>query len=230
MQDSNMWQEQSGFTIVELMIATLVFSIVLLVITVGVLNFTSSYYKGINSSTTQTTAQNAIDSVAQAIQFSSSGTAGTDVAPSGLFCAGSRMFLYSLGVQYQGGTPSSSNWGLYMFPNPHTANCDTSGIGSFAGGTELLGKGMRVANVSVTNSNPTENLWQIALTVVYGDSDLLCQSSLGGAQGGCQSSAQAFAATATVSGVDVGCKSQIGSQFCSVAALSTVAQQRIIGG
>jgi len=223
-------KEQSGFTIVELMIATLVFSVILVVITVGVLHFTSSYYKGVNSSTTQTTAQNAIDTISQAIQFSASGTAGTDTAPSGVFCAGSRMFLYSLGVQYQGATPSSSNWGLYMFPNPHTSNCTTSGIGSFAGGTELLASGMRVTNVSLTTVNATKNLWQLSLTIVYGDSDLLCNSKLSGTtRGSCQQTAATYSVTDTVSGDDVTCKSQIGSQFCSVAALSTVAQQRIVG-
>ncbi len=228
--NSTALSEQSGFTIVELMIATLVFSVVLLVITVGVLHFTSSYYKGINSSTTQTTAQNAIDSVSQAIQFSSNGSAGTDVSPPGLFCAGSQMFLYSLGVQYQGGTPSAANWGLYMFPNPHTSNCSTTGIGSFAGGTELLGKGMRVTNVSVLTIDPVKNLWQISLTLTYGDSDLLCRTTLGGGtKGSCQQTAPTYALTDTVSGTDVSCKSQIGSQFCSVAALSTVAQQRIAG-
>jgi len=202
----------------------------LIVITVGVLHFTSSYYKGINSSTTQTTAQNAIDTISQSIQFSASGSAGTDVSPSGVFCAGSRMFLYSLGVQYKGATPSSTNWGLYMFPNPHTANCDTSGIGSFTGGTELLASGMRVTNVSVVNVDATKKLWQVSLTIVYGDSDLLCNTKLGGGTtGGCDSAAAAYAATDTVSGDDVACKPQIGSQFCSVAALSTVAQQRIVG-
>jgi len=43
---------QSGFTLVELMIATMVFSVILLVITYGVVRFTNSYYKGLNSSTT----------------------------------------------------------------------------------------------------------------------------------------------------------------------------------
>jgi len=227
-RSSTIPQEQSGFTIVELMIATLVFSVVLVVITVGVLHFTSSYYKGINSSTTQTTAQNAIDSVSQSIQFSAGGTVGTDVAPAGLFCAGSNIFLYSLGVQYQGGTPSATNWGLYALPNPHTANCSTTGIGSFAGGTELLGKGMRVTNVSVLNTDPVKNLWQVSLTLVYGDSDLLCRTSLGGStKGSCQQTAPAYLLTDAVSGADVSCKPQIGSQFCSVAALSTIAQQRI---
>ena len=48
---------QSGFTIVELMIATLVFAMVLLVITVGVMSFTRAYYRGINQSNTQRVAR-----------------------------------------------------------------------------------------------------------------------------------------------------------------------------
>lgn len=222
--------DQTGFTIVELMIATLVFSVVLLIITVGVLHFTNSYYKGVNSSTTQTTAQNAIDTISHALQFGSAGSAGTDAAPSGLFCAGSRMFLYTLGAEYMGATPSSTNWGLYMFPNPHTANCNASDISDFSGGTELLGPHMRVADVSVVDSNPAAGLWRISLNIVYGDSDLLCNTGLTGTtKGSCQSNATTYAASDVVKGSDVACKAQIGSQFCSVAALSTVAQQRVAG-
>src|SRR6185369_9199416 len=113
---------QAGFTIVELMIATLVFSLVLIVITVGVLHFTNTYYKGVNNSATQTAAQNAIDTISQSIQFTMSGSAGTDDAPAGVFCAGSRLFLYTAGKQYTGGTPSGTNWGLYMMNNPHVAD------------------------------------------------------------------------------------------------------------
>ncbi|HSX31599.1 MAG TPA: prepilin-type N-terminal cleavage/methylation domain-containing protein [Candidatus Saccharimonadales bacterium] len=223
-------ERQAGFTIVELMIATLVFSIVLLIITVGVLHFSNSYYKGINSSATQTAAQSAIDTISQAVQFGATGSAGTDVAPSGVFCAGSQMFLYSLGVEYTGGTPNSSNWGLYMFPNPHTGNCDTSGIVSFAGGSELLSTNMRVTDITVVNSDPTTNLWNISLTVAYGDSDLLCNTSIAaGTQGSCDNGSSRYATTDTVTGDDVGCHTDAGTQFCSVASLSTVAQQRVVG-
>ncbi len=226
--------KQAGFTIVELMIATVVFSMVLLIITVGVLHFTSSYYKGVNSSATQTAAQNTIDTISQAIQFGSSTPVGTDTAPSGVFCAGNEMFLYTLGVKYTGATPSSSNWGLYMFPNPQASNCDTGGISDFSGGKELLGVNMRLTSVSLTASNAAERLWQVSLGVAYGDADLLCNSELGtGTQGACDKSAPDYDSTAIVDAADdsdtVLCKIQTGSQFCSVATLSAVAQQRLAG-
>jgi prepilin-type N-terminal cleavage/methylation domain-containing protein len=72
-------EKSSGFTIVELMISTLVFSVILLVVTFGIVHFTNSYYRGINGSTTQDTARTIVDSVTQAIQFSSGTiTSGTN--------------------------------------------------------------------------------------------------------------------------------------------------------
>jgi len=224
---------QAGFTIVELMIATLVFSMVLLVITVGVLHFTNSYYKGVNSSATQTAAQNAIDTISQTVQFSSNtpsaGTPATGAGTDGNFCVGSKLFLYTLGKEYGTAAPAVGNWGLYMIDNPNTASCVGSGLtpAQLANGVELLAANMRVTNLSVANSNPTTNLWQIALGIAYGDADLLCNTSQNGNTGGCSPGDQTSAATANVSGADIACKSQTGSQFCSVAALSTVAQQRI---
>lgn len=213
---------QAGFTIVELMIATLVFSLVLLVITYGVVHFTTAYYRGINNSATQTAAQNAIDSVTQSIQFSSGGTTTAD---STHFCAGGKVFLYNLGKEF-GGTPTATDRGLYEMPS--TASCTDPGTPS--GGTELLGKNMRLSDVSLTNSNPTDPTipWKVALRIAYGDSDLLCSPALNGNQGGCTSGSSSFAANATFAADDMTCKSQIGSQFCSVSVLNSVAQQRIV--
>ncbi len=220
---------QAGFTIIELMIATAVFSMVLLVITVGVMHFTNDYYKGVNNSTTQTTAQNAIDIISQAIKFSASQPETYLTSGSPYFCIGNQEFVATLGVQYNGGTPSSRNWGLYMFPMTTNTCSSTMQLG----GKELLGKGMRLAAVSVSQSDPKldPTLWKVSLTIAYGDADLLCRTSLGGAAtGGCAQNAPAYPSNETVMGSDVQCKSQVGSQFCSVASLSTIVQERIVGG
>jgi len=229
---------QGGFTIVEMMIATVIFSVVLLIITVGVLRFTSSYYKGINSSATQNAAQSAMDTITQAVQFGSAAPVGTDAAPSGVFCAGNQMFLYTLGVKYTGATPAAGNWGLYMFPNPQVGDCDTSGISDFSGGTELLGTNMRLTYVSLISTNDSLNLWQVALSVAYGSSDLLCNTETpSGTTGACDKSAPNYAKgspdTTVVKAADdtdnVFCKLQTGSQFCSTSVMSVVAQQRVTG-
>jgi prepilin-type N-terminal cleavage/methylation domain-containing protein len=212
---------QSGFTIVELMIATLVFSVILLVITYGVLSFTNRYYKGINSSTTQNTARSALDSMSQAIQFGTSVGASTFSSPDGVFCAGSKMFLYTPGKLYSGSTPGPGQWGLYEFNNPATGCVAPA---SAPGGAELLSKNMRVANLSVTQPDPLRNLWQVDFKVAYGAPDLLCAPL--SQPGSCVSSA-ATLTDPQLHASDVTCKSEVGSQFCSVSALSTTVEQRL---
>jgi prepilin-type N-terminal cleavage/methylation domain-containing protein len=215
---------QAGFTVVELMIATVVSSIILLVITFGIVHFSNDYYKGINVSTTQATTQNAIDAVTQAIQFNSTGTVGTD-GTEGFFCAGTKVFLYTLGKQFTT-TPSVSNWGLYSLNNP-SPNCVIPG--STTGGTELLAKNMRLTYVNLAQ-NGTSGVWSLELQVAYGDPDLLCRKSItGNTKGSCDKTATDYTSTDLISGNDVECRTRIGSQFCSVVDLSTAIGQRIEG-
>lgn len=225
---TNTQTSQAGFTIIELMMATVVFSVILLVITVGVLHFTNGYYKGLNASATQTATQNAIDTISQAIQFTATDSVGTDVQP-GVFCAGDKQFVYTLGQEFSG-TPSVTDKGLYMTTKSGTC----ADPGTVTGGTELLSKHMRITDISMVKLPPSPNptntgdIWQLSLKIAYGDSDLLCKTGLGaGTTGSCGGNSP-FAPTANVSGNDVSCKSQIGSQFCTTAALTTVTQQRIV--
>jgi prepilin-type N-terminal cleavage/methylation domain-containing protein len=60
----------SGFTILELMIASAVFAVVLLVVAIGAISLTNSYYKGITSSDVQSVARAIMSEVSQSIQFS----------------------------------------------------------------------------------------------------------------------------------------------------------------
>jgi len=217
---------QAGFTIVELLIATLVFSLILLVITYGVLHFTNSYYKGLNTSMTQNAAQSAIDTIVQAVEFSESGTTVSDNTH---FCAGTKMFVYDAGKAFAGGTPAAGNRGLYMMD----ANSSCTDPGGATGGTELLGKNMRVADIKVSKSNAADisdpNIpWQISLRIAYGDSDLLCSAHLNSSPGGCNAGDASMASSAAFAADDMRCKSTVGAQFCSVATLTAVAQQRII--
>lgn len=223
---------QAGFTIIELMIATLVFSFILIVITVGVMAFTNSYYKGVNSSTTQTATQAIIDDITQAIQFGGAGTVGLGSLPSagtdGVFCAGSKLFIFSSGVEYDGSAPGNGNWGLYMMNNPNTASCSKPSTPS--GGSELLGPSMRLADFSLVQqdaSSPTSP-WKVNIRVAYGDADLLCSTSLNGNPGGCNPGSANFPANKKFIDGQMQCRNQTGSQFCSVAVISAVAQQRLV--
>jgi type II secretory pathway pseudopilin PulG len=205
----------AGFTIVELMIATLVFSMVLLLITIGVLSFTRSYYKGINQSNTQNAARTIQEAIAQAIQFSGDtvtspiGTAGSNGSQG--FCIGNQRFSYALGWQLwdEGTLDTALNQTRHALVVDKPGNCgglDAQDVRSnTVDGTELLQPRMRLSKLSIERIGTTD-MYRINIRVVYGDNDLLDDPT----------------------GPNASCKTgQSGSQYCAQAELTTVVKKRI---
>lgn len=60
---------QRGFTIIELMISTVVFSLVLLAASAAIIQIGKKYYKGITNARTQEVARSTVDEIAQSLQF-----------------------------------------------------------------------------------------------------------------------------------------------------------------
>lgn len=58
-----------GFTLTELMIATTIFSTILLLLTLGLLNIGKNYYKSRNTVRTQEVARRVLDEISSSIQF-----------------------------------------------------------------------------------------------------------------------------------------------------------------
>lgn len=192
----------SGFTIVELMIATAVFSVILVAITVGVLHFSAQYYKGVYTSETQNVARDITDEVANAVKYGADEPeTSTDTAGQIVFCAGGYVFVTVLGEQY---TESNGTKGLYMQPK-NAAGC-TVPTGT-VGRKQLLAKNMRVAALKFTQVN--DNLYTLQITVAYGDDDLLTQTSDSNFSGAVQ------------------CKIGAGSEYCAVSSLVTSMEKRI---
>lgn len=195
-------RHSSGFTIVELMIATAVFSTILVAITVGVMYFTRQYYKSVYTSETQNVARDIADEVANAVKFGSSAVTTISSTTPGqpvLFCAGGYVFytpsLYSGNGRYNG-TPST---GFYRQPMPNgtcTAPTNTTNR------KQLLAKNMRVAKINFVAS--ASGLYTFSITVAYGDDDLLSDN-----------------------GETAQCKTGAGSEYCAVSSLVTTIQKRI---
>ncbi len=218
-------RDQQGFTIVELMIATAVFSLVILVITAGVLHFTTEYYHGITSSTTQGIARDVVDDISQAIQFSGQVPVQSAAAQTGYLCAGGQEFIYNIGAEVK---TDGSVQGLTEYTIGGAA-CTATPSGT---GTELLQPSMRLAQFLVQPISSGSSLYQVSIVIAMGDNDLLCDSTLPPAnQGGCNRTAAAFTTTAQIytAGTNLVCKEQTGSQFCYVSDLSTTAGTRISG-
>lgn len=205
----------AGFTIVELLIAMLVFSMVLILITVGVLSFTKSYYRGINQSNTQNTARTVLENIAQAVQFSGEDVTtdlGTNNGSQG-FCLGNQRYSYLLGKQvWDDGAPNpalnQSRHALVLDQNGSCSGASPQDVASLPANTpgELLQPRMRLSKLSVVQLG-TSNLYQVTIRIVYGDDDLLNNPT----------------------GANASCKVGIsGSQYCAQAELTTTVKKRIV--
>lgn len=207
---------QNGFTIIELMMSTVVFSMILLLLTNGVISFTKSYYKGVTEANTQHVARMVTEAITQSIQLNSANfitaiPSNPANPPSGWqgFCFGNEAYIYRLYYQLVDSSPNASlhQTTQALLKGNAPAGCLNVTADSLATSItskeELLAPSMRLADLTVTLL--TNGLYSLVVNVAYGDDDLL-------------SNWQSTTPT---------CTSQAGSQFCAVSGLSTVVQKRI---
>lgn len=215
-----------GFTVIELMIATSVFAVILLVITVGIVEFNKEYYKGVISSSTQNATRQVVDQVSQAVQYNGGYitplTAGNPMVKA--FCVGSTK-RFSMVLHHQ--IVSSSDHALVAENVPNCAataaqDISTSSLSTTTQAQELLGKGMRLVKFTINGASGSD-LYTVTVRVAYGDDDLLCSPSLDD----CNSPSTAAAISAESSRDDLTCRIGVGSQFCAVSELSTTVAKRI---
>jgi Tfp pilus assembly protein PilW len=198
---------ETGFTIVELMVSTMVFGVVLLVVTTAILQITRIYYKGITQANTQSTARSVIDMVSQGIQFNGGNVTETP-GSFNTFCVGSQQYSFVLGKQLVDTAPSSAQTyhALVVDDEPGcTSSTAASPMNTAATtGRELLQPKMRLSKMSVQNVGT--NLYKVTIKVVSGDDDLLDDPGSETAR----------------------CKNlSAGTQFCAVSELTTVVTKRV---
>ena len=212
-------RRDAGFTIIELLIATLVFSVILLIVTGGIMAFTRTYDKGINETNTQTAARNILGNISQAVQFSSAvngfvGPLKTTGSPaSRAFCVNNTRYSYLLGYEVEdtfNGSLHQSPHALVVDNVPSCSVADSAqdlAAGTLdTGSQELLGPHMRLANLSVVQETfVAPQTFLISVNVVYGDDDLLKNPTAPNAS----------------------CNGGTGSEFCASASLSALVEKRL---
>ncbi len=215
----NELKSESGFTILELMIASAVFAVILLVVAVGVISITDSYYKGIVGSQTQSTTRAIMSEISESIEFGSNiqiNNAGSNNI--GWLCIDNATYIYQLGQEVID-QPISQDQGYHgLVVNESSGTCPTS-LSSFpydssalpANSRELLNQYMRLASFSVTNSG---NLYTIHLRIIYGDDSVLNPTPTGNTVWATQGSSE-------------NCIGAAGTQFCGVSDLETTVEQRL---
>lgn len=225
-------KSQTGFTIIELLIATLIFSMVMLLCTMGIIQIGKAYYANINRSNTQDTARNIIDEIARSIEFSG----GEAILPSttvntgngiDALCVNQRLYSFLtnhqlssasfdathashvlVATELTSGTCSSSTPPLDFINNPLPAEA-----------RELVGPRMRLAKLDIPPPSIGSDLYTITVRVVYGDNDLLCSP----AAGDCSQTSQ----STNLGNSDLTCKLRAGAELCAVSELTTTVKKRV---
>ncbi|HUC87913.1 MAG TPA: prepilin-type N-terminal cleavage/methylation domain-containing protein [Candidatus Binatia bacterium] len=233
---------QQGFTIIELMIATAVFAVVLLIATVAVISLTQSYIKGNVQSETQDAASSALTNITQAIQFNTADSVtpvvydgstednGTVEDGYGFFCIGNDLYFYQLNKEIT----SSTTHALLDF---HSASCppipatptQPATWESDYPGSPYYGYISDLASIIGGDENAQEllaqnlNLEQLSITA---------PSTTGGQYKVSVTVAYGDIGTATKlpdgSGNSYSCPpAALGGQFCAVSSLTTTITPRI---
>lgn len=207
---------QKGFTIIELMIATTMFSVILVVATSGVVAIGRLYYKNLTSARTQEATRTIMDQLARARQFSGDkkNFAPMTVSNYEAFCFGENRFIYATDHrQVKEGGPRVLTYSERNASSPVCEPEFTSGSEVVAG-EEMLGTNMRLLKIDV--SSVGDKKYRVLVKVAYGDNGLLTSYEDDGTLKPGQDPADAL------------CKNGVaGSSFCSVSELVTIVNRRI---
>lgn len=197
---------QHGFTIIELSIASLVFSTVLVLITIGLLRVGSAFSKSVSNAKVQESAQIIMDDITDAVRFSgeeistpiqdNNGWAG--------FCIGDRRYSYRPPT---GGVSSD----VMVVDTADSCNSTTLAqdlSGGWVTGTNLLREGTFLAGFQFELVPGSSDAYRLFVGV-YAASDPV-------------NDVQPTPTGSLECRLDTG-----GAEFCSVTRLSTIVQKRI---
>lgn len=223
-------KSSDGFTIIELMIATAVLSVVLVMITVIMLNIGHLYYKGINQARIQDNTRAVSDDIAQHLKLGDNffHVGGSAV---GAYCLGDMRYTYVLYRQISDSPdPTQSEHVLWRDKNPTPGSCPTTLVDMTAqtptaNGTELISPNSRLTAFSINASTA----YNISVGEAYGDNDLICDNASVGDcayQGVSNHMLQIISGNIAPSG-EIHCKGSTGDQFCATSSLNTTVVRRL---
>jgi prepilin-type N-terminal cleavage/methylation domain-containing protein len=203
-----------GFTLVELMIATAVFSVILLLVVNSFIQIGRIYYKGLTISRTQETARAISDELTQSLKFSKSRLDVSPANPAGgqSYCIGLVRYSYVLGKQIDP-TLSDDNHTPHALVRDTTlgGSCtplDLNNVPELSGSfktVELLSEKMTLNYLSIEQQN---DIYKVSVVVSYGDADL-------------------FASGTTQDKPECSAEATKGLEFCAVAIYNSSVFRRL---
>lgn len=241
--------KQAGFTIIELMIATAVLSTILLLVTIVMISIGNLYYKGINQSRVQDDVRSIADDVSQNLQLSDGATTATN-GTTHAYCIGANRYTFVY-FQQISSTPAAgqSRHVLWRDANPTPGSCSLAAPYTVnlnlatpsAGGTELIAPNSRLTSFCISGSvtgscNPDKSPYDIQVGVIYGDSDLICDSGYTTPADCAVKTGESAHMASIIAGAgatkpvgEILCKGGTDQQFCAKSLLETTVAQRLTG-
>lgn len=211
-------QDQGGFTIAEVSIASAVFALVLLIALAVFFGISRLFYKGVSASQTQEASQQIMQNILG--NFNANAGVNANLTGNGYtyHCVGNTRFVYNLNhkVDADGALDHSpgGNFGILMDTLPGNGSscaspcndtapvvCDAPNVklGKYSTVVELLGNNMRVTKFSINRDAVSYNLFNLSLIIAYGEDDTLDLTDANNPL----------------------CKNQRGSEFCAVNKINT---------
>lgn len=211
---------QGGFTIVELLIASTVFSMVLIICTSGVLQVGKTYYKGITSSQVQEAARSITEEITRTIQFNG-GNVGLitnpdseDPSAPSYLCIGDKRFAFVINRQLTLENSPEEDQSRHVLVVDKCSNgaqpLNNSDGSLLPDSEELMAPNMRLTKFEVAPMG--NDLYKVTIRVVHGHRDVLKDTD------------------PSKVGPDLPGEclpSMVGGQFCSVSELTTTVQKRV---
>lgn len=179
-----------GFTIVELMVASAIFTVVLMAALAGFLQIGRLFYKGTSQAATQELTKQILNDVSDSVLMAESLSGARNYGSSGnqYLCLGGVRYSYKIGaIVDTANTDSLSNGeGIGLVkdtlpgPNACAPPCPTSAaVACPAGGerwnnpVEMLGDNMRLQQFTITPNPLSADYYTINIQVAYGEDEVL---------------------------------------------------------
>lgn len=216
-------KNSQGFTIIELMIATAVFSLALLILAVALISINHQYFKGISEGNAQTASSNILSDVTSAVQFSNGNFVQSTLGSNpGYYCIGNTEFYYTLySIDKPGQTNPFLEINKCLQGEPTQSNCKKPC--SVSG---LLGDNMQLLGFSISQPYSNVKLFEIKINIGFASNDkLFC--SLVGSNSNCQHFKNSTQLANNIeSHKQVFCVPNDPVEFCSIQNLSTYVSSR----
>jgi prepilin-type N-terminal cleavage/methylation domain-containing protein len=218
-------RNSEGFTIIELMIALSILSVILVMSTVIMIRINHIYTKGVTMANLQNTSRNLVSDISSALQFT--GDSPACYAPgcndpanlsneARAYCIGSTRFTYvkdaSLGTDgFDGSVTPHVLWKDTMLNSNTCKPLDLTVSGTPTDtltdttdpGYEMVPEHVRVVRFDINQTAPDSGIFNVTLWTAYGDDDLIKTSP------------------------SLTCDSDKGSEFCALSKVSTTVVKRI---